>query len=119
MSISAGEIGGPLLATPTVNWPACVATSEQVPRNRWDAYRKFDPSKFEDTYDDAIMAMIDAKRKGKAPPKPAPKPKENVVNLAEILRKSLASKGGSTAKATPSKRSSAYARPILSRCWER
>ncbi|WP_367142396.1 hypothetical protein [Mesorhizobium sp.] len=27
----------------------------------------FDPSKFEDTYEDALIAMIDAKRKGKTP----------------------------------------------------
>ncbi|RWC28422.1 Ku protein [Mesorhizobium sp.] len=70
---------------------------------------KFDPSKFEDTYEDALIAMIDAKRKGKAPPKPAPKPKENVVNLAEILRKSLAHEGGEApkSKAGSSKRKSA------------
>ncbi|WP_342202947.1 hypothetical protein [Mesorhizobium carmichaelinearum] len=43
----------------------------------------FDPSKFEGTYEYALIAMIDAKRKGKAPPKAAPKPKENVINLAE------------------------------------
>ncbi|TGV63351.1 Ku protein, partial [Mesorhizobium sp. M00.F.Ca.ET.158.01.1.1] len=44
---------------------------------------RFDPSKFEDTYEDALIAMIEAKRKGEAPPKSAPRPKENVVNLAE------------------------------------
>ncbi|TPJ31485.1 MULTISPECIES: Ku protein [unclassified Mesorhizobium] len=54
---------------------------------------KFDPSKFEDTYEDALIAMIDAKRKGKKPPKPAPKPKENVVDLAAVLKKSLAAEG--------------------------
>ncbi|MDX8526978.1 Ku protein [Mesorhizobium sp. MSK_1335] len=54
---------------------------------------KFDPSKFEDTYEDALIAMIDAKRKGKKPPKAAPPPKENVVNLASILKKSLAKEG--------------------------
>ncbi|AZO48836.1 MAG: Ku protein [Mesorhizobium sp.] len=54
---------------------------------------KFDPSKFEDTYEDALVAMIDAKRKGKKPPKPAPRPKENVVDLASVLRKSLAKEG--------------------------
>ncbi|AZO28533.1 Ku protein [Mesorhizobium sp. M1B.F.Ca.ET.045.04.1.1] len=54
---------------------------------------KFDPSKFEDTYEDALLAMIDAKRKGKKPPKPAPQPKENVVNLASVLRKSLEKEG--------------------------
>ncbi|BCG96800.1 hypothetical protein [Mesorhizobium sp. 131-2-1] len=46
---------------------------------------KFDPSKFEDTYEDALVAMIDAKRKGKKPPKPAPRPRENVVDLARAL----------------------------------
>ncbi|MDX8538567.1 Ku protein [Mesorhizobium abyssinicae] len=54
---------------------------------------RFDPSKFEDTYEDALVAMIDAKRKGKKPPKPAPRPKENVVDLASVLRKSLAKEG--------------------------
>jgi DNA end-binding protein Ku len=54
---------------------------------------KFDPSKFEDTYEDALIAMIDAKRKGKKPPKAAPPPKENVVDLASLLRKSLAKEG--------------------------
>ncbi|WP_292124520.1 hypothetical protein [Mesorhizobium sp.] len=37
-----------------------------------------------------MIAMIDAQRKGKKPPKPAPKSKENVVDLASMLRKSLA-----------------------------
>ncbi|TGV15043.1 Ku protein [Mesorhizobium sp. M8A.F.Ca.ET.173.01.1.1] len=70
---------------------------------------RFDPSKFEDTYEDALIAMIEAKRKGKPPPKPAPKPKENVVNLAEILRKSLAQADGKSekGKATASRKRSA------------
>ncbi|MBZ9740872.1 MULTISPECIES: Ku protein [unclassified Mesorhizobium] len=54
---------------------------------------KFDPSKFEDTYEDALIAMIDAKRKGKKPPKAAPRPEENVVDLASVLKKSLAREG--------------------------
>lgn len=55
----------------------------------------FDPSMFEDRYEEALIELIDAKRKGKKPPKaaPAPKPK-NVVNLAEVLRKSLEQEGG-------------------------
>ncbi|WP_407067870.1 Ku protein [Mesorhizobium sp. M8A.F.Ca.ET.213.01.1.1] len=53
----------------------------------------FDPSKFEDTYEDALIAMIDAKRKGKKPPKAAPRPKENVINLADVLKKSLKQEG--------------------------
>jgi Ku protein, prokaryotic len=54
---------------------------------------KFDPGKFEDTYENALIEMIKAKREGKAPPKAAPRPKENVVNLAEVLRKSLEKEG--------------------------
>lgn len=53
----------------------------------------FDPSKFEDTYENALIEMIKAKQQGKKPPKAAPKPKENVINLAEILRKSLEQEG--------------------------
>ena len=69
---------------------------------------KFDPSKFEDTYEDALIAMIEAKRKGKKPPKAAPRPKEKVVNLMDVLKKSLAKEGsGSAKKATAKKKSAA------------
>lgn len=54
---------------------------------------KFDPSKFEDTYENALIEMINAKKAGKAPPKPVPAPKENVINLADVLRKSLEKEG--------------------------
>lgn len=54
----------------------------------------FDPSRFEDAYENALIEMIKAKQQGKKPPKPAPKPKENVVNLADVLRKSLEKEGG-------------------------
>jgi DNA end-binding protein Ku len=53
----------------------------------------FDPSRFEDRYENALAALIEAKRSGKEPPKPAPKPKENVVNLMDVLKKSLAQEG--------------------------
>jgi len=51
---------------------------------------RFDPSRFEDRYENALAALIEAKRAGKKPPKPVPKPKENVVNLMDVLKKSLA-----------------------------
>lgn len=54
---------------------------------------KFDPSTFEDRYENALVEMINAKKAGKKLPKPAAAPKENVVNLAEILRKSLEKEG--------------------------
>ncbi|MER9838185.1 Ku protein [Mesorhizobium sp. M0145] len=62
---------------------------------------KFDPSKFDDTYEKALVAMIEAKRKGKKPPKPAPEPKTNVINLADVLRKSLAQEGGKAPSKKP------------------
>jgi DNA end-binding protein Ku len=53
----------------------------------------FDPSKFEDHYEEALRQLIESKRTGQPMPKPAPRPKENVKDLAGILRKSLEAKG--------------------------
>lgn len=60
----------------------------------------FDPSKFEDRYEDALRDLIKAKRAGKAPPSPSsPKP-SNVINLMDALRRSVKSeKGGDGAPA--------------------
>ena len=55
---------------------------------------KFDTSHFEDRYEEALVELIDAKRKGKKlPKKKADESQENVVNLAEVLRKSLEQEG--------------------------
>ncbi|HTV67638.1 MAG TPA: Ku protein [Rhizobiaceae bacterium] len=56
---------------------------------------KFDPSKFEDHYEQALAELIDAKKKGKKPPvtKPAERP-SNVVNLFDALKKSLSEDDG-------------------------
>jgi DNA end-binding protein Ku len=49
----------------------------------------FDPSKFEDRYEDALRDLIKAKKAGKAPPAPStPKP-SNVINLMDALRRSV------------------------------
>jgi DNA end-binding protein Ku len=58
----------------------------------------FDPSKFEDRYEDALRDLIQAKQAGKAPPSPStPKP-SNVINLMDALRRSVkAEKGGEQA----------------------
>jgi DNA end-binding protein Ku len=54
----------------------------------------FDPGKFEDRYEDALSALIKAKRAGKEPPAaPEPKP-SNVINLMDALRRSVREKGG-------------------------
>jgi DNA end-binding protein Ku len=68
---------------------------------------KFDPSKFEDKYEDALIGLIEAKKKGRKPPtaRPLAKP-SNVVNLFDALKKSLAEEGGSkggSGKASASK----------------
>lgn len=55
--------------------------------------KAFDPSSFEDRYENALIEMINAKKAGKAPPKPVAAPKENVVNLADVLKKSLEKEG--------------------------
>jgi DNA end-binding protein Ku len=61
----------------------------------------FDPSKFEDRYEDALGALIKAKRAGKAPPSsPSPQP-SNVINLMDALRRSVqGAKGATPAKSS-------------------
>ncbi len=64
----------------------------------------FEPGKFEDHYEAALAELINAKRQGKAiGPKPRPKG-ENVVDLMDALKKSLANetpaKGKKPRKAT-------------------
>lgn len=55
---------------------------------------KFDPPHFDDRYEDALVEMIEAKRKGKKVSIKAPvAPKQNVVNLFEMLKKSLKEEG--------------------------
>jgi DNA end-binding protein Ku len=60
---------------------------------------RFDPSKFEDHYEQALLDMVKAKKAGKKPPvvSPAVAP-SNVVNLFDALKKSLASEGGGAPK---------------------
>jgi DNA end-binding protein Ku len=59
---------------------------------------KFDPAKFEDRYQEALVKLIRAKRAGKPVAAPAqPKPPSNVINLMDALRRSVKSppSGGS------------------------
>ena len=61
----------------------------------------FDPSKFEDRYEEALRDLIKAKKAGKAPPSaPSPQP-SNVINLMDALRRSV--KGGTAASAKGSR----------------
>ncbi len=62
----------------------------------------FEPEKFHDRYREAVMAMIEARAEGKETPtaESKPAPRSNVVNLMDILQKSLeATKGKGKASA--------------------
>ena len=48
----------------------------------------FDPSKFEDRYENALIDLIKAKRAGKEPPNAAEPRPSNVINLMDALRRS-------------------------------
>jgi DNA end-binding protein Ku len=80
---------------------------------------KFDPSTFEDKYEEALVALIEAKKAGHKPP--APKPAErpsNVINLFDALKKSLASAEGGTSKGSKPltrRKPAARSRPAASR----
>jgi len=84
----------------------------------------FDPKQFKDTYTEELMAMIEAKAKGRQPKVKATakqEPTEDVDDLLAILRQSLAAAGPSktgrsktaqtTAGATKSAAKSAVAKP--------
>jgi DNA end-binding protein Ku len=65
----------------------------------------FDPSEFEDRYEDALGALIKAKRAGKEPPtSPEPKP-SNVINLMDALRRSVKGEksGGTKSSGRPAR----------------
>src|SRR3954471_10878801 len=68
----------------------------------------FDPSEFEDRYEDALRDLIKAKKAGKAPPStPSPRP-SNVINLMDALRRSVkGDKDGAAAGAKGSRRTTA------------
>ena len=53
-----------------------------------DKKGRFEPSKFEDRYESALVDMIKAKRAGKAPPIASAERPSNVVNLMDALRRS-------------------------------
>ena len=71
--------------------------------------KTFDPETFKDRYEDALKALIEAKRKGMKPrvasPDAAP---SNVVDLMEALRRSVSgpAQGGAKARPAPKPRSS-------------
>jgi DNA end-binding protein Ku len=80
---------------------------------------KFDPSKFEDKYEDALLALIKAKKAGKkAPAAKAPPKPSNVINLFDALNKSLnegASKGAAARSSAGTRKPKASARKAPAR----
>jgi DNA end-binding protein Ku len=68
----------------------------------------FDPTKFDDRYEDALKALIEEKRKGHKIVRPKEPEPSNVINLMDALKKSLSSDGGkkgsSRTKAAPASR---------------
>jgi DNA end-binding protein Ku len=65
---------------------------------------KFEPKRFEDRYEDALVELIRSKQAGKPPKGPPPKP-SNVIDLMDALRRSVGQRpsaagkeGGSRAK---------------------
>lgn len=63
----------------------------------------FDPSKFNDRYEDALKALIADKQKGKKPAKVSAPKDDNVVDLMAALRASLDAKAGRSASKSASK----------------
>ena len=63
---------------------------------------KFDPSEFEDRYENALIELIRSKQKG-TPIKPQPTHRQaNVINLMDALRRSVEADKGTPAKKSPS-----------------
>lgn len=77
--------------------------------------RQFDPQKFEDHYETALIELINQKRAGK-PITPREKPAaSNVVDLMEALRRSVSQEAAPT-KAAKSAKKPARRRPARTRC---
>ena len=66
----------------------------------------FDPDKFEDRYEDALVALIKAKHAGKPIPKLDEAKPSNVINLMDALQRSVKAEQGG-AKSAPARRAPA------------
>ena len=74
---------------------------------------EFEPEKFEDHYEEALVELINAKRQGKTiGAKPRPKG-ENVVDLMDALKKSLATEAVTTKGKKPRKASAGQKEMLL------
>ena len=57
----------------------------------------FDPSRFDDRYEDALKDLFKRKQEGKPIERPERRGPTNVVNLMDALRRSLEASGGTPA----------------------
>lgn len=55
---------------------------------------KFDPKKFHDRYEEALVALIESKHTGAPAPAPSAPPERQTINLMEALRRSLEGETG-------------------------
>ena len=71
----------------------------------------FDPSRFDDRYEDALKDLLKKKQEGKPIERPERREPTNVVNLMDALRRSLVASGGAPAsnkgKTSPARRGAA------------
>lgn len=70
----------------------------------------FDPSHFEDRYQEAVVELIRAKRAGRPVPAPAPPHPSNVVSLMDALRRSVAAEQSAALQKKPRPRAAAGGR---------
>ena len=69
---------------------------------------KFDPDKFEDRYENALIEMLKDKQAGREIKAPKEEKPSNVINLMDALRRSIESdKAGKSEKSSPSRRPAA------------
>ena len=88
--------------------PEMVAIAEKIIDQK---ATDFDPTQFDDRYEDALRDLIEQKRKGAKIVKAAAPKDTNVVDLMDVLKASLKDKGGgrATAKAAPAAKKRAAA----------
>jgi DNA end-binding protein Ku len=55
---------------------------------------KFDPSRFQDRYEEALVALVREKQQGRPTVVSKPERPTNVINLLDALRRSIAAEGG-------------------------
>jgi DNA end-binding protein Ku len=73
----------------------------------------FDPEKFEDHYEEALTELINAKRNGKTVSAKRRPKGENLVDLMDALKKSIAGEVGSTKSKKPRKVSAGQKEMLL------